>query len=68
MLPARYDDDDDYYLCSLTRRQQIHKALHPKDDRDRLYVSEKKEEEDSPGLEMHPFEESRTTLKRTKKD
>ena len=26
----------------------IHKALHPTDDVDRLYVSEKKEEEDLP--------------------
>ena len=39
----------------------VHKALHSKYDIDTC--REKNEEEDSPTLDMFPYEDSRTTLK-----
>ena len=47
----------------------MHKALHPKDDGDYRY--QEKEEEDLPELKIvwiHQYKDSRTTLKRAKKD
>ena len=50
----------------------MHKALHSRDDIDRLYVCQKKKkEEDSQALKivwMHRYKDMRTTLKRAKKD
>ena len=42
----------------------MHKALHPGDDVDRLYVSSKEEEEDFTALKialMHRYNDSKTT-------
>ena len=42
----------------------IHKALHPKDDVDSLYVYEKREEEDWSALKTaltHRYDDSKTT-------
>ena len=42
----------------------MHKALHPRDDVDRLYVSRKEEEEDLPASKTpvtHPYNGSKTT-------
>ena len=48
----------------------MHKALHPRDDINRVYLS-KKEKEYSPALRitlMYPCNVSRTILKRGKRD
>ena len=52
-----------------TRKLMIHKTLHLRDDTD--YMCQEKEEEDLPTLKierMHHDEDSKTTLKRAKKD
>ena len=49
----------------------MHNASYQRDDIGRLHVSIKKEEEDSPELKiawMHQYDDSKTTLKREKKD
>ena len=45
----------------------MHKALHPRDDVDRRYVSKKREEEDLPALKTaltHRYNDSKTTKTR----
>ena len=47
----------------------MHKALHPREDID--YVRRKKKEENSPASKivwMHPYDNSKTILKRIKKE
>ena len=49
----------------------IHKALHPRDDIDGIYVLRKKATADTPTLKiavMHILEDSKTILNRPKKD
>ena len=50
----------------------MHKALYPRDDVDRLYVSRKKKEEvDLPALKTaltHRYNDSKTTKKSIKED
>ena len=49
----------------------MHKVLHPRDDVDRLYVSRKEEEEDSPAMKTtltHRYDYSKTTWKNTNED
>ena len=48
-----------------------HRALHPRDDVDRLYVSRKREEEDMPALKTaftHRYNDSKTIYKNTMED
>ena len=47
----------------------MHKALHPRDDIDRLHVSRNKRGKDLPSLKIasiHLYKDSKTTLKRKK--
>ena len=49
----------------------MHKAFHPRDDVDRLYVSKKKEEEDLQVLKTvltHQFSDLKTTYKSVGED
>ena len=49
----------------------MHKAFHPRDDVDRLYVQEKREEEDLPVLKTaltHRYNDSKTIYKNTMED
>ena len=49
----------------------MHKALHLKDDVDRLYYQEKREEEDLPASKTaltHPYNDSKATYKSMKED
>ena len=55
-----------------TRRlMTMHKALHPRDDGDKLYVPRKERKEDLPASKTaleHPHNDSKTTQKNTKED
>ena len=49
----------------------VHKALHPRDDIDRLYVSRKKEGEDMPVMKTvltHQYNDLKITYKSVEED